>query len=99
MIYVSVRSPELALKRIETRVAAGLHDVPEEIVRRRWRRTLENSCRWAPRVDQLIVFANNNADGQLVRVAQKLRKDWPIEILNSDELPELVELLWNATRT
>jgi predicted ABC-type ATPase len=97
MIYVSVRSPELALKRIETRVAAGLHDVPEEIVRQRWRRTLENSCRWAPRVE-LIVFANNNADGRLVRVAQKRGKDSTIEVLNCDELPELVELLLNATR-
>lgn len=93
MIYVSVRSPELSLKRIETRVAAGLHNVPEATIRKRWRGTLEQLQIWAPRLDYLIVFANNNVGGPLVRVAQKLGQDNPIKILNHDELPELTALL------
>jgi predicted ABC-type ATPase len=93
MIYVSVRSPELSLKRIETRVAASFHNVPEAVVRKRWRRTLENMALWAPRVDHLIVFANNNADGRLVRVAQKIGKGGGIEIFDHGELPELTLLL------
>jgi predicted ABC-type ATPase len=93
MIYVSVRSVELTLKHIETRVAAGLHNVPEDVVRKRWPLTMANMASWASRVDQLIVFANNSSVGQLVRVAQKTSKDRHIEILDRSELPELVEIL------
>lgn len=93
MIYVSVRSVELTLKHIETRVAAGLHNVPEAIVRKRWPLTMANMAALAPRLDQLIVFANNDTWGRLVRVAQKTSKDRAIEILDRNELPELVEIL------
>jgi predicted ABC-type ATPase len=93
MIYVSVRSVELTLKHIETRVAAGLHNVPEDVVRRRWPRTMANMASWAPRLDQLIVFANNSPGGKLVRVAQKRTKESAVEILDREELPELVEIL------
>ena len=97
MIYVSVRSVELTLKHIETRVAAGLHNVPEDTVRKRWPLTMANMVAWAPKLDQLIIFANNSPDGTLVCVAQKRSKQTPIEILDKDELPELVELLLTAS--
>ena len=96
LIYVSVRSVELTLKHIETRVAAGLHNVPEAAVRKRWPLTMANMVSWAPRVDQLIVFANNNPDGRLVRVAQKVSRHAQVQILDREELPELVELLSTA---
>ena len=96
LVYVSVRSVELTLGHIRTRVASGLHDVPENIVRKRWPLTMANMVAWAPRVDQLIVFANNNPDGRLVRVAQKYSREAPVEILDRDELPELIRLLSGA---
>ena len=36
IIYLWVESPELALKRVRSRVEAGGHDIPEETVRRRY---------------------------------------------------------------
>ncbi|MGH9104941.1 MAG: AAA family ATPase [Acidimicrobiales bacterium] len=39
--FIALRSPELALARVAERVAAGGHDVPEEVVRRRWRAGLQ----------------------------------------------------------
>ncbi|MEQ1670889.1 MAG: hypothetical protein ABL893_08535, partial [Hyphomicrobium sp.] len=71
----------------------GLHNVPEAIVRKRWPLTMANMAALAPRLDQLIVFANNDTWGRLVRVAQKTSKDRAIEILDRNELPELVEIL------
>jgi predicted ABC-type ATPase len=37
LAFIALRSPELALARVATRVALGGHDVPEAVVRRRWR--------------------------------------------------------------
>ena len=96
LIYVAVRSVELTLKRIETRVAAGLHNVPEARVRERWVKTHENLRKWAPRVDQLLVFSNNDADRSPVLVALKQSKLHSIEILNRVEVPEAIAMLEEA---
>jgi predicted ABC-type ATPase len=96
MIYIALRSVELSLKRIETRVAAGLHNVPEERVRERWTKTHENLRKWAPRVDRLIVFSNNDADRAPVLVAQKLSKTAIIQIYDRAEVPEVIAMLKNA---
>ena len=37
LLYFWLRSPELAIKRVADRVAAGGHNIPEEVVRRRYR--------------------------------------------------------------
>jgi len=36
MIYVTLRSPELAVKRVKQRNESGGHDVPEQKIRERW---------------------------------------------------------------
>jgi predicted ABC-type ATPase len=42
LLYFSARTPEICLERIARRVAEGGHDVPEEVVRRRFDRSLAN---------------------------------------------------------
>lgn len=42
VLYLWLPSAELALSRVQRRVAAGGHDVPEADVRRRWGRSLVN---------------------------------------------------------
>lgn len=42
LLYFSVASPEICLQRIARRVAEGGHDVPTEIVRRRFARSHAN---------------------------------------------------------
>jgi predicted ABC-type ATPase len=42
LIYVCLELVELNLARIQQRVAAGGHGIPEEDVRRRYRRSLQN---------------------------------------------------------
>lgn len=41
LAFVALVSPELALARVAHRVAEGGHDVPGDVVRRRWRQGLE----------------------------------------------------------
>ena len=42
LLYFSARAPGICLERIARRVAEGGHDVPEDIVRRRFLRSLAN---------------------------------------------------------
>ena len=42
LIYLWLRSPEIAIARVQERVRAGGHDVPEETIRRRYKRGVEN---------------------------------------------------------
>lgn len=93
LAYVAVRSVETTLARIKTRVAAGLHDVDEVRVRERWPKTLANLKKWAPRVDTLLVFSNNDADRAPVLVARKQARFDKIEILDRLEVPEAIAQL------
>ncbi len=93
LVYVGVHSVEVTLSRIKTRVAAGLHDVPEERVRKRWAKTLQSLGRWAPRVDQLFVYSNNGGKRGPVLVAEKIGKQSPIEIYDRTEVPEIIAIL------
>ena len=93
LAYVAVRSVETSLARIKTRVAAGLHDVDEDRVRQRWPKTLANLKKWAPRVDKLLMFANNDADRAPVLVARKLARFDKVEILDRLEVPEAIAQL------
>ncbi len=42
LLFVWLRSPELAIERVAHRVAAGGHHIPEEVVRRRYVRGIQN---------------------------------------------------------
>jgi predicted ABC-type ATPase len=42
LLFVWLKSPELALERVRNRVQAGGHDIPEATVRRRYRNGIRN---------------------------------------------------------
>ncbi|MCK5806364.1 MAG: hypothetical protein KAI66_26265 [Lentisphaeria bacterium] len=67
MLYLWIPSPELALRRIEDRVAVGGHGVPEPDVRRRFDRTLSNLMSlYRPLLDTLHFFDNSDREPTLV---------------------------------
>jgi predicted ABC-type ATPase len=42
LLFLWLRSPEMAIERVKERVRMGGHDVPEEVIRRRYRRGIRN---------------------------------------------------------
>lgn len=56
LLYFSARAPEICLERIARRVAEGGHDVPEDIVRRRFTRSLFNLPPYLAAVDLWRVY-------------------------------------------
>jgi predicted ABC-type ATPase len=64
LVYVWLRSPDLNVLRVRERVRRGGHDVPEQTIRRRYRRSLENFFRlYRPLLDGWVFYENADWDG------------------------------------
>ena len=69
LIYVWLKSPELAISRVAKRVASGGHDIPKDTIVRRYQRGLNNLFElYLPLADRWIVYDNSN---QRAKVAEK----------------------------
>jgi predicted ABC-type ATPase len=69
LIYLWLDSPDLAIERVARRVASGGHDIPRDIIRRRYQRGIKNFFElYSPLADRWIVYENSN---QRQKVAEK----------------------------
>ena len=57
--FCGLASADLHLKRVQSRVARGGHDIPAEKIRERWNRSRENLIRLLPLIDHLRVYDNS----------------------------------------
>jgi predicted ABC-type ATPase len=67
LIFLWLRSPELALERVRRRVGEGGHSIPEDVIRRRYQAGIRNMrTLYLPVVDRAFVYDNSNAAGVLI---------------------------------
>ncbi len=60
LIYLWLPSPELAVRRVAERVRLGGHGIPEEVIRRRYERSLNNFFRlYRPIADSWLILDNS----------------------------------------
>ncbi len=57
--YCGLSSPEQHIERVAARVARGGHDIPEAMIRSRYKTSMRNLCRLAPGLHQLAVYDNS----------------------------------------
>jgi predicted ABC-type ATPase len=70
LVFLWLPSPDDALARVARRVAQGGHNIPREVVIRRYAAGLRNMRRlFLARVDQAIIY--DNSDGGRVLIADK----------------------------
>ncbi|MDE6728949.1 MAG: zeta toxin family protein [Oscillospiraceae bacterium] len=60
LYYVAISSAEESLLRIKNRVRKGGHDIPEDVVRRRFAKRFDDLARILPLVDEAVLFDNEN---------------------------------------
>jgi predicted ABC-type ATPase len=83
VIFVGTASVEINIERVKARVEKGGHDVPEEVQRRRYPRTLKNMKRLLPEADIAVVLDNSSESGYvLVAFGRKGKMHW------NDPVPE-----------
>ena len=69
--YFSLTNAQLAIRRVKLRVALGGHDVPSDVIKRRFGRSISNFFTlYAPLADQWAVFDNSASVGALPVVTQ-----------------------------
>jgi len=67
LIYFWLASPELAIERVRRRVESGGHNIPEDIIRRRYERGRKNlTDLYLPLCDRWIVYDNSSPNLQIV---------------------------------
>jgi predicted ABC-type ATPase len=82
LIYVWLRSPELAVQRVAERVRRGGHNVPEDVVRRRYWRGLSNFVRiYRPLADTWILCDNSGPGAVVVARGER---DYLTEVLDQE---------------
>jgi predicted ABC-type ATPase len=60
MVFIRIDSPETSKQRVAMRVLQGGHDVPDEKLRDRFKRTLVNLERAIKALPVVILFDNTN---------------------------------------
>jgi hypothetical protein len=70
LIFIRVDSPEESIRRVAMRVSQGGHDIPDDKLRKRFRRTQANLRRAIRRLPHVLVYDNQNLSNpyQLVEV-------------------------------
>ncbi len=86
MVFVLLRSVDMQLARIRQRVSDGGHDVPEDKVRARRKRSFEEFAWFADNVDDCYVFDNSLREPQLVAARASQGPLWQFEPMPSDFL-------------
>jgi predicted ABC-type ATPase len=77
LVYIGTENVEINLARIKNRVLAGGHDVPEQDVRRRYKRSFENLPIAIQRADHAILFDNSTEEGyRLVAIIGSHESHW-----------------------
>lgn len=80
LVFFWLESVEMAIDRVQNKVRDGGHNIPEEIIRRRYRSGIKNLLEiYLPIVDRALLF--DNSSNNPVLLAQKTRND-EIQILD-----------------
>jgi predicted ABC-type ATPase len=68
LLFFWLNDVELAIERVKTRVSEGGHDIPEDVIRRRYTKGIENLQRFIKSVD--FWFVLNNSEEELHFIAE-----------------------------
>ena len=90
LLYFWLCSPELALARVQQRVARGGHNIPEPDIYRRYRRCVENlSKTYLPLADLWLVY--DNSEAELERIAQGEQESGLIHVYNENTWQQIIQ--------
>jgi predicted ABC-type ATPase len=92
LLFFWLSSPELAMKRVAERVSKGGHDIPQDIIKRRYTAGINNLFKlFMPIVDYWAIFDNSETPRKKIAIGGK---NADIEICN----PGLYEIMRNYVK-
>lgn len=82
LIYVWLNSVELAITRVALRVASGGHNIPEDVIRRRYNRGKDNFFKIYSKLADCWQVFDNSVDNQLVAFSND--KNQTVTVIRND---------------
>ncbi len=98
LIFIALRSPSIAQRRVEHRVVLGGHGVPEEKIAARWHRSLEYLAWFAVRVTQFWVVDNSDENPDQPPRLIASGRGGRLEFLAENTFPEMQTALASLPR-
>jgi len=90
LLFFYLETPEQAVQRVAQRVSNGGHGIPENTIRRRFTRGIENLIHlYLPICDSVLVYNNIKTPAQLV--VRKRYQNNSIEIVNVEMWNQLIQ--------
>jgi predicted ABC-type ATPase len=89
LIYVLLDSPDRNVERVRRRVIMGGHDVPEEKIRERYRKSLDQLPWFLDAADQAWIYDNSDEEAEEPRLIGQ--KDKGVIELDTDVLPDIAK--------
>lgn len=94
LLFFYLNSEDLAVSRVKTRVAEGGHDIPENVIRRRYNNGLSNLFRlYMPIVDDWVLIDNSGHKYEVVAEGKKMDYD-----INNEKIWLYLKLRYDKKR-
>jgi len=94
LVYVWLESPDISVLRVAERVRRGGHDIPEDVIRRRYAASLRNlGDLYLPLADRWIIYDNSRPLRSLRLASGGIEK--PVRVYNEDSWLRFREVLDN----
>lgn len=91
LLFFWLKNPELAKERVKTRVFEGGHNIPTDVIERRYFKGIRNLFDiYIPITDQVLIFDNSEGKPQLI--AEKSSTD-QLMILDEKKFTELKKIV------
>jgi predicted ABC-type ATPase len=82
LLYFWLKSPKMASERVAKRVSSGGHNIPENVIKRRYYRGINNLINlYVPICDKWIVINNVNV---ITEIVAQSSKDFEETVVNND---------------
>ena len=89
LLFFWLQSVELAIERVKTRVLEGGHDIPEDVIARRYARGIQNLFDiYLEIVDFALVFDNSFGNHQLIAKTNHLKEIVMVDEMRFQKLKE-----------
>lgn len=91
LLFFWLKNPELAKERVKTRVLEGGHNIPEDVIERRYYKGIKNLFEiYISIVDQVLIFDNSEGKHNLIA---EMSISEELNILNETKFNELKSYL------
>jgi predicted ABC-type ATPase len=91
LLFFWLKNPELAKERVKTRVLEGGHNIPEDVIERRYHKGIKNLFEiYLSIVDQVLIF--DNSEGKHILIAEMSTSE-ELNVLNQTKFNELKSYL------